>query len=167
MTRRPGLPGRLALLAIRGYQRYLSPVKGFSCALRVATGGDSCSAYGYRAIRRGGLRVGLQLLRQRLRLCGHVHLRAPQVRHPLLHAQRGHCDLPGCDLPGCELPGCHLPSALDPACGILDAFSQCDCSAPWDWGRSRRRRQEIRARASDSAELDALAERIRARTRRD
>jgi putative component of membrane protein insertase Oxa1/YidC/SpoIIIJ protein YidD len=39
MTRRPGLRERFALCAIRGYQRFLSPYKGFSCALRVATGG--------------------------------------------------------------------------------------------------------------------------------
>jgi putative component of membrane protein insertase Oxa1/YidC/SpoIIIJ protein YidD len=37
---------RLALAAIRGYQRWISPRKGFRCALRTATGGDSCSAYG-------------------------------------------------------------------------------------------------------------------------
>lgn len=30
--------------AIRGYQRNLSPRKGWSCAHRVATGGASCSA---------------------------------------------------------------------------------------------------------------------------
>lgn len=30
-------------LAIRGYQRYLSPRKGFSCAYLVARGQDSCS----------------------------------------------------------------------------------------------------------------------------
>jgi len=153
MTRGPGWAGRLALLAIRGYQRYLSPFKGFACALRVATGGQSCSAYGYRAIRRGGLGVGLRLLRQRLRLCGHVHRRSPAVRHPLLHSQHGHCDLP-CDL-----------GDLSPACDVLDACGQCDCSSPRDWWRSRKRRQEIRA--GDSAELDALAERVRARGRRD
>jgi putative component of membrane protein insertase Oxa1/YidC/SpoIIIJ protein YidD len=39
-----------ALAAIRGYQRFLSPLKGFSCALRVFTGDESCSAYGDRVI---------------------------------------------------------------------------------------------------------------------
>jgi putative component of membrane protein insertase Oxa1/YidC/SpoIIIJ protein YidD len=159
MTRHPGWPGRLALLAIRGYQRYLSPVKGFACALRMATGGQSCSAYGYRAIRHGGLRVGLRLLRQRLRLCGHVHRRGRQVRHPLLHSQRGHCDLP-CDA------SCDIPVDLGPVCDVMGACGQCDCSsAPWDWWRSRSRRQQLTSR--DSAELDALAARIRARRRQD
>jgi putative component of membrane protein insertase Oxa1/YidC/SpoIIIJ protein YidD len=40
----------LALAAIRCYQRRISPHKGFSCALRVATGGAGCSAYGYAVI---------------------------------------------------------------------------------------------------------------------
>jgi putative component of membrane protein insertase Oxa1/YidC/SpoIIIJ protein YidD len=174
MTRRPGFRERLALCAIRGYQRFLSPYKGFSCALRSATGGDSCSAYGYRAIRRGGLRVGLRLLRQRMHLCGHVHRRPATVRHPLLHAQRGHCDLscdvpscdvPSCDTPSCDLPGCDLPAKLDWAVDALDIVSQCsgcDCGS-CDWPRSRRQVRPSR----DTTHLDAAAERIRQRARRD
>jgi putative component of membrane protein insertase Oxa1/YidC/SpoIIIJ protein YidD len=56
----------LALAAIRFYQRHISPHKGFSCALRVATGGASCSAYGYAVIARFGLVRGLGLLQRRL-----------------------------------------------------------------------------------------------------
>jgi putative component of membrane protein insertase Oxa1/YidC/SpoIIIJ protein YidD len=150
MTRRPGWPERLALLAIRGYQRYLSPFKGFSCALCVATGGESCSAYGYRAIRRGGLQVGLRLLRQRLLLCGHVHRRRSVARHPLLHAQRGHCDL-----------SCDVPTDLDCACDSLDTLSQFgDCSSvSRDWWRSRRGNRT----SADTTHLDTLAQRIRTR----
>ncbi|HEX9173450.1 MAG TPA: membrane protein insertion efficiency factor YidD [Telluria sp.] len=87
---------RLALLSIRAYQRYLSPVKGFSCALRVATGGDSCSAYGYRVIDRRGIKQGLGLLRRRMQACGHAHRQNLGRTHSPLHAQRGVCDLP-CD----------------------------------------------------------------------
>ena len=54
----------LALAAIRFYQRRISPHKGFSCALRVATGGASCSAYGYAVIARFGLARGLGLLQK-------------------------------------------------------------------------------------------------------
>jgi putative component of membrane protein insertase Oxa1/YidC/SpoIIIJ protein YidD len=150
-------------LAIRGYQRLLSPYKGFSCALRAATGGESCSAYGYRAIRRGGLWVGLPLLRQRMRLCGHVHRRGAVARHPLLHAQRGHCDL-SCDVPAdCS---CDVPASLDCA---SNTFATCyDCSAPWDlWRAFRDRRGRGRITTAHSAELDALAERVRQRARRD
>jgi putative component of membrane protein insertase Oxa1/YidC/SpoIIIJ protein YidD len=163
MTRRPGFRERLALSAIRGYQRFLSPYKGFSCALRVATGGDSCSAYGYRAIRRGGLQVGLRLLRQRMHLCGHVHRRPAAARHPLLHAQRGHCDL-SCDVPtDCS---CDVPASLDFAGDTLGTCT--DCSAPWDmWREFRDRRGRRRITTAQSAELDALAERVRQRARRD
>ncbi|NHU84937.1 membrane protein insertion efficiency factor YidD [Kocuria sp. JC486] len=37
-------PRRFVDLAIRGYQRYLSPRKGYTCAHLVARGGQSCSA---------------------------------------------------------------------------------------------------------------------------
>ncbi|WP_229463759.1 membrane protein insertion efficiency factor YidD [Massilia sp. 9I] len=103
---------RLALWAIRLYQRHLSPLKGFSCAYRVATGGASCSAYGYRAIERHGLLAGLALLDRRLQRCGEVHrdriAGSAPARNPLLHYQRGDCDCGGCDvgdLPGCDCGG--------------------------------------------------------------
>ena len=88
----------MALAAIRGYQRHLSPRKGFSCAYRCATGRDGCSGYGYRVIERFGLTAGLALLRRRVRLCGDTYRsrRPVAVRNPLLHHQHGDCD-PGCD----------------------------------------------------------------------
>jgi putative component of membrane protein insertase Oxa1/YidC/SpoIIIJ protein YidD len=99
-----------ALRAIRGYQRYLSPYKGFSCAYRCATGRDGCSGYGYRVIDRFGLGPGLALLRRRLHRCGETHRSHASTPNPLLHYQRGECDLP-CDLP-CDASG----------------WTPCDCS---------------------------------------
>jgi putative component of membrane protein insertase Oxa1/YidC/SpoIIIJ protein YidD len=92
----PGLAARFALRAIRSYQRHLSPRKGFTCAHRGATGGDSCSTYGYRVVKRCGLRIGLRLLRRRLNACG------SQQRFgggPLSY-QHGDCD-PGIDADCC------------------------------------------------------------------
>jgi putative component of membrane protein insertase Oxa1/YidC/SpoIIIJ protein YidD len=105
------LAARLALWAIRLYQRHLSPRKGFSCAYRVHRGGLGCSAYGYRAIERHGLLTGLALLDRRLQRCGEAY-RAPRVRNPLLHYQRGDCDCVSCDLPGdgCDLSPCDVLS---------------------------------------------------------
>lgn len=40
--------------AIAGYQRTLSPRKGYSCAHRLAHGGDSCSAHVRTEVRRRG-----------------------------------------------------------------------------------------------------------------
>jgi putative component of membrane protein insertase Oxa1/YidC/SpoIIIJ protein YidD len=132
---------RVALAAIRGYQRWISPYKGFCCALRVITGADSCSAYGYRVIARFGLRRGLGLLSRRLELCGHVHRTsapqrpAPTVRNPWRHKEQGHCDVP-CDS-SCDTP--------------------CDGDCTWEWGKTRRREEE---RKRDKAHMDALARRI-------
>ncbi|WP_300759627.1 membrane protein insertion efficiency factor YidD [Janthinobacterium sp.] len=105
----------LALWAIRAYQRHLSPYKGFSCAYRVRTGRDSCSAYGYRVIARHGLIPGWALLRRRLHACG-AHHRAHLTRHrPTFttarhRAQAGHCDLPASDCGDCS---CDWGDALD------------------------------------------------------
>ena len=133
----------LALAAIRGYQRWISPHKGFCCALRALTGADSCSAYGYQVIARFGLHRGLGLLRRRLELCGYVHRTsaarhpAPAVRNPWRHKEQGHCDAP-CDS-SCDSSDCALG---DLSCEL---------------GESRRRAQE---RKRDEAHMDALARRI-------
>jgi putative component of membrane protein insertase Oxa1/YidC/SpoIIIJ protein YidD len=58
-----------ALALIGAYQRYLSPRKGYVCALRAARGGRSCSRYGARAIARAGLWSGTRLAWRRLQAC--------------------------------------------------------------------------------------------------
>ncbi|MFP5394003.1 MAG: membrane protein insertion efficiency factor YidD, partial [Gammaproteobacteria bacterium] len=56
----------LALGAIRLYQKFLSPHKGFCCAYAAVSGRASCSVLGYRVIRRHGIWNGLALLDRRL-----------------------------------------------------------------------------------------------------
>jgi putative component of membrane protein insertase Oxa1/YidC/SpoIIIJ protein YidD len=58
-----------AVAAIGGYQRYLSPYKGYHCAHAALYGGLSCSEYGKQAIQANGLASGLLLLRERFRAC--------------------------------------------------------------------------------------------------
>ena len=142
----------LALAAIRFYQRFISPYKGFSCALRVGTGGASCSAYGHAVIARFGLVRGLGLLQRRFELCGHVHGRlraAAPPPHPRLKYQGGFCDAP-CDLP-CHGPG-HCTSAeadlLGCACDVGDS---CWSTRMRDWLGARKRNRE---------RLDAAVEQI-------
>jgi len=145
----PGLPARAALAAIRFYQRFVSPHKGFCCALRAATGGASCSAHGHAMIARFGLRRGLALLERRFALCAHAHRRlreaAPPRPPPLarLQRQRGACDLP-CDCDG-----------VDRMTDLCDLADCCD----WESKRGKRRRQERAER--EQRELDAALERIR------
>jgi putative component of membrane protein insertase Oxa1/YidC/SpoIIIJ protein YidD len=63
------LSAQSADLLIAGYQRYLSPYKGFCCAYREHTGRASCSMLGRRVIRARGLFSGLVLLSKRFRRC--------------------------------------------------------------------------------------------------
>ncbi len=58
-----------AVLAISGYQRYLSPLKGHHCAHAALYGGLSCLEFGKRAIQANGLLRGLILLDDRFRAC--------------------------------------------------------------------------------------------------
>jgi len=58
-----------ALLAVVGYQRFISPQKGYQCAHAALYGGPSCSEFGKRAIQQYGVIGGLILLRQRFQAC--------------------------------------------------------------------------------------------------
>ena len=109
----------ILLALIRGYQKYLSPHKGFCCAYRQHTGRGSCSALGYRAVRRFGVFGGLALIRRRTYLCGVAHRRNTPRRMPAYPLQRGSCDA-DCDFPGGGglLKVCNLASFCD--CGSCD-----------------------------------------------
>lgn len=72
-------PSAVALALITGYQRHLSPRKGFECPYRLLTGGPSCSSYARARIAGGGVRAGVADLRQRLIECR-------RAAHQLAHA---------------------------------------------------------------------------------
>ncbi len=106
------------LHAIRAYQRWLSPRKGYGCAHRVhRRRASGCSGLGLRAIRRYGAWRGLLVLRQRFKRCAqsaqwlHEQQRRNAGRPWVPQAQRGDCDL------GCG----------DADCGNLPC-NICDCS---------------------------------------
>jgi putative component of membrane protein insertase Oxa1/YidC/SpoIIIJ protein YidD len=125
----------LALQSIALYQRYLSPRKGYCCALHASGRGRSCSAYGYRAIARGGVVNGMTLLRSRLDACGDVHR-----RRSALDRQRGFCDV-GCDVGDCN------------ACDLAD-LGCSGCDLPW----GRREKSPV---AKNLDNESALRERVR------
>lgn len=60
---------QIALGAIWGYQRWISPRKGWRCAHSVLHGGTGCSGHAKYAIRDHGLWAALPLIRKRLRDC--------------------------------------------------------------------------------------------------
>ncbi|QNA88055.1 membrane protein insertion efficiency factor YidD [Massilia sp. Dwa41.01b] len=155
MATQPGLLASLALSAIRGYQRFLSPHKGFSCAYRCATGQASCSAHGYRVIERFGVWWGVALLRRRLRLCGETHRRRPVVPNPVLHHQRGVCDLPcdGACLPdlSCDLQdlSCRNADWACDVCQCADCGNCRGCDDPKQAWRDWRERRRLRRQRSE------------------
>lgn len=125
---------RLALAAIRGYQRYLSPHKGFCCAYRLHTGHSGCSELGFRAIRLHGLLRGGLILRQRLWLCGVVYRRhagrLPGVSRAY-RSQAGFCDVGDCGVSDCDLPGIEMPSFELPSFDLPDLPAACDRKLEW------------------------------------
>jgi uncharacterized protein len=132
-----------ALAAIQGYQRYLSPYKGFCCAYRVHTGKAGCSQFGYRAISRFGVFDGLVILKKRLALCGQVYRQfADKISDGAKNAlsktkrpnskQRGDCD-PGCA--GDCSPDISFRDLGDAACSTADSCGSCD------WPSSKKSKQ--------------------------
>ncbi len=80
------------LAAIRFYQSFISPYKGFRCAYHADTGCASCSVLGYRAVRRYGVVQGLSVLRGRFDKCARASQRYRR-RPAHLQAQAGFCEL--------------------------------------------------------------------------
>lgn len=156
---------RFALAVIRIYQRYVSPYKGFRCAYSMHTGSPSCSALGYRAVRRHGVIGGLSLLRERTYRCGVVHRRySDRPRRPF-KSQRGDCDL-GCDAPGdC---GFDQPSGRSLS-RFFDFVSCCDCGG-CDWPDRKRKKSndekymyvppKVKSRTEPSHKLDREASKL-------
>lgn len=130
-----------AATAIAGYQKHLSPRKGFSCAHRLLHGGESCSQYTKRVILEQGLLAAIPATRQRFQACKAANQvlqaqRQPPHRNPNtppVEPQPDRCSansndcstldgLDGCAdcMIGCADLDC---SALD--CGFADA-ANCD-----------------------------------------
>ena len=122
----------IALFAIRFYQRYISPYKGFCCAYAAYSGHASCSALGYRAIRRRGLWNGLALLDQRMEKCGISARRSRAAPRGALGRQGGFADC------ACDVPSCDLPSGIANGCGEAAECASCDCS----WPNRRKKRDD-------------------------
>ena len=59
---------------ISGYQRHLSPRKGYSCAHRVVHGGDSCSEYVKNALSDKSLFEATLLARRRFKVCSVAYM---------------------------------------------------------------------------------------------
>ena len=113
---------RLALVGIAGYQRHLSPRKGYACAHRIRHGGTGCSGFAKQAIAEQGLIRALPLIRLRFAACRDA---AKELRDAPARGEkkkdRWHDACHGCDCSGCDLP--------TRGCGKADASPDCtpDC----------------------------------------
>jgi uncharacterized protein len=118
-----------ASAAIVGYQRYVSPYKGFRCAYRAKTGRSSCSEYARRLVLKlgvGALAEGLPRQFARCKtafatLSAYPYERAEERKRKRDRADA--CDINPCDLPldlACNASSCDLPIGLD--------AMPCDCS---------------------------------------
>jgi putative component of membrane protein insertase Oxa1/YidC/SpoIIIJ protein YidD len=76
-------PRQTASSLITIYQKHISPHKGFSCAYRVMSHGESCSQYTKRLILEQGLGRSLPLIRERFQAC--------KAASQTLKARRQHC----------------------------------------------------------------------------
>lgn len=98
-----------ALAAIAGYQRWISPRKGYACAYRIAHGGTGCSGYAKQAIRDRGLIRALPQVRARFRAChaAAMTLREKDTKKDHRHNRWYHwCDITSCCDPGfCRIGG--------------------------------------------------------------
>ena len=154
----------LALAAIRFYQRYISPRKGFCCAYAAYTSDASCSALGHRAIRRFGLCNGIKVLDQRLARCGAASAmlaRAAQRRVPHQRRQAGFLDCGGCDVGGCDGAGCgDLPNCSGGKGSGLNLGDCLDCGG-CDWPADRKRHR--RGNAENEAALKRRSRLLRER----
>ena len=108
----------IAVKSIQGYQRYVSPHKGFSCAYRKLHGQKSCSQYFLSMISQLGLVEAIPLFHQRLADCKAAHANLKLLSKKRRKIELCHCDSePECDLPcgDCDSePECDLP------CGDCD-----------------------------------------------
>jgi uncharacterized protein len=113
---------RLALAAIGGYQRHLSPRKGYACAYRIAHGGTGCSGFAKDAIARDGLFRAIPAIRQRFADCRDAADELQEEKRKRRKDKWYDQCTPGCDCsPGCDVParGCNKKA---------DVIPDCDCT---------------------------------------
>ena len=64
---------KIAILWIKGYQKYISPYKGYKCAYSYYTKGCSCSEYAKKSIIHYGIIKSIPLIDLRLKECRAVY----------------------------------------------------------------------------------------------
>lgn len=96
---------QIALAAIHGYKRFISPHKGFLCAHNALHQNGSCSDFGLRAYAAYDMLSATRLLFRRFELC---KLAAHQLRTDERRSKRDNCGngITGCDTPIIDAISC-------------------------------------------------------------
>jgi putative component of membrane protein insertase Oxa1/YidC/SpoIIIJ protein YidD len=100
---------------IVGYQRYVSPWKGYRCAYRAAHGGPSCSEFARRLVLRGGIWRMVRMMPARFAQCHQAAWAFASMHDPDL-------DEPG-EKPTAEPP--QLPGREECALSLAEIPCQC------------------------------------------
>ncbi len=150
---------QIACTSIAGYQKFISPRKGFSCAHRLLYGGESCSQYVKRMVAQKGLAAAIETSRQRFHACREANqiLKAsmensesedeakPKKGKRNNIQNQENCLVDGLDCCQCtgenlncasifpsDLPSCHLPDCSH--CTPAIDCSGVDCGSGLDCG---------------------------------
>ncbi|AFY30901.1 membrane protein insertion efficiency factor YidD [Calothrix sp. PCC 7507] len=83
------LSRQVGVAAITGYQKHISPHKGFVCAHRVLYGGESCSQYIKRVVAEDGLKAAFVKSRERFPACKQAN---QILRWEKIHSRRSQGD---------------------------------------------------------------------------
>lgn len=70
MNNTPSISNRTLILAIRAYQRYVSPYKGYRCAHHQLHGRGSCSSHGIHCLQTMPLMQARSAMKVRFSECG-------------------------------------------------------------------------------------------------
>jgi putative component of membrane protein insertase Oxa1/YidC/SpoIIIJ protein YidD len=88
---------------IAGYQKHLSPRKGWNCAHRVRRGGLSCSEFVRRAVLQHGVAGAIPLARERFAQCAAAAGRGSKRAKRKWSCGRWNWDLPSCACHGADV----------------------------------------------------------------
>lgn len=128
---------KIAVALIGGYQQYISPRKGFSCAHRILYNDESCSHYIKRMFMEQDFSRAIQAAHQRFKACKEANeiLKLQAVSYEKKSKKKhskfidfcGDVGEDSCEsaLPDCNCNGCDFPE-LD--CGSCEL----DCSPNFD-----------------------------------
>ncbi|MEO8754690.1 MAG: membrane protein insertion efficiency factor YidD [Casimicrobiaceae bacterium] len=128
----PGAAASALAVLIEGYQRYISPHKGFRCAHRVAHGGLSCSGYAKHVLLRRGVAAAMRRMRARFAACAAaavlLHAAAASAQADTQRRQaRAECAGNAGDCCMCAPD----PWSIHLASGSCDAAACVDVAACW------------------------------------